>query len=393
MKISIPAIKNNHLFSRHTIRKAALFWTVVCCGIFFPTGSAFAQNAKKPAALRSDTMQLGGVMLPSAFLDQTVRASKADGGALVFADANGKLVIAERTGDRFKAEFWMQEAFILATQWVVNHGEPLVIEGGSKEVPEGLKPIPEFLQSYLGYPLKQGSKTFGVLNLVRMYGKDEFSKSDMDIIELLVAQSEEVVQRLKDQSVKDLLQKKEMSAKTRVFFANDESVIREKSISIELGMNFLLASLPMFYSDTINGQGVSYGIMAPIKIPQGLLWFRVKAIFHGTRSYRGKQHYITAVNEIIGGKSLRIKAIPFEYTPVIGIGFNNGIVVQKMFNPGFMGAAVHYYWHYDIGILIRERYRLRNTHLAQGVLIDFERAFVYDDNPKMRFNLSLVMSY
>jgi|WetSurMetagenome_2_1015567.scaffolds.fasta_scaffold35487_3 hypothetical protein len=364
------------------------------CGVLLVVpASVFAQKTGPSTSSRSDTMKLGTVMLPSAFLDQVVRVTKSDGGALVFADPKGKLVIAERTGDRFKADFWIQDAFVLAARWVVDHGKPLVIEGGTSKVPEGLKPIPDYLQSYLGYPLKEGSKVFGVVNLVRMYGKDNFSEADMDVVELIVAQSADAVERLKEQSIKDLVQNREISAKTKVYFAPDESVIREKSISLELGLNFLLASPPIFVSDTMNNQGMNLGLLVPIRVPQALLWYRVKALFHGTRSYRGKQMYLTGVNEILGGKSLRIKSVPFEYTPLIGIGFNNGIILQNMFQSGFMGAAVHYYWHYDIGFIIREQYRIKETHLAQGLLVNFERAFIYDDNSKMRFNVSLIMSY
>jgi hypothetical protein len=357
------------------------------------SASSFAQKTGQGVSSRSDTMKLGSVMLPSAFLDQVVRVAKSDGGALIFADTKGKLVIAERTGDRFKADFWMQDAFVLAARWVVDHGEPLVIEGGINEVPEGLKPIPDYLQSYLGYPLKQGSRVFGVVNLVRMYGKDNFSEAEMDVVELIVAQSADAVDRLKEQSIKDLVQNREISANTKVYFAPDESVIREKSISLELGLNFLLASPPIYVSDTINNQGMNIGLMVPIRVPQALLWYRVQTLFHGTRSYRGNQMYLTAVNEFLGGKSLRIKSIPFEYTPLLGIGFNNGIILQNMFQAGFMGAAVHYYWHYDIGFIIREQYRFKDVQLIQGLLVNFARAFVYDDNSKMRFNMSLIMSY
>jgi hypothetical protein len=365
------------------------------CGIFLLLPGSLCAQKPEPAVSQkpADTMKLGNVMLPSAFLDQVLRVAKSDGGALIFADQKGKLVIAERAGDRFKADFWTNDAFVLAARWVVDNGKPLVIEGGSREVPEGLKPIPDYLQSYLGYPLKQGSKIFGVLNLVRMYGKDNYSEADMDVIELMVVQAAEVVERLKEQSIKDLVQKKELSAKTKVYFAPDESVIREKSISLELGINFLPVSLPMFYSDSINRQGMNIGLLIPIRVPHALLWYRVKALFHGTRSYYGNNSYITGVNEILGGKSLRIKSIPFEYTPLLGIGFNNGIILRNVFKAGFMGAGVHYYWHYGIGFIIREQYRLREVHLAQGLLVNFERAFVFDDNPKMRFNLSLIMGY
>jgi hypothetical protein len=390
---TIFSIKNNTLFRRHAMRTTTLFRILFCCAILIPASIVIAQNAKKPVSQKSDTMKLGSVMLPSAFLDQVVRVAKSDGGALIFADAKGKLVIAERTGDRFKSDFWTQDAFVLAARWVVDHGEPLVIEGGINEVPEGLKPIPDYLQSYLGYPLKQGSKVFGVVNLVRMYGKDNFSESDMDVVELIVAQSADAVERLKEQSIKDLVQNREISANTKVYFASDQSVIREKSISLELGLNFLLASPPIFVSDTINNQGMNIGFMVPIRVPRALLWYRVQTLFHGTRSYRGNQMYLTAVNEFLGGKSLRIKSIPFEYTPLLGIGFNNGIILQNMFKAGFMGAGVHYYWHFDIGFIIREQYRIKDVNLTQGLLVNFARAFVYDDNSKMRLNVSLILSY
>ncbi|MBN1127656.1 MAG: GAF domain-containing protein [Chitinispirillaceae bacterium] len=366
---------------------------IVCCSICILSGSAAAKDAAKPAALQSDTMQVGSVMLPSAFLDQTVRVSKSDGGALIFVDPKGKMVVAERTGDRFKAEFWVSEAFALASKWVFSNGQPIVIEGGSSEVPEGLKPIPDFLQSYLGYPIKQGDKVVGVLNLVRMYGKDNYSKSDMEVIELLVAQSSDVVESIRQQSARDLMQKGELAAKTKVYFAPEEMVIREKSATLEIGLDIIPISLPMFYSDTIGKQGMSIGLMLPIEVPHALVWYRVKALFHSTNSYYGKHNYITGVNEIIGGKALRIKALPLEYTPVIGIGFNNGIILQNMFQSGFKGTGVHYYWHYNIGVVVREQYHAFSTRFAQGGMINFERAFVYDDNPKMRISISLIMSH
>ena len=123
------------------------------------------------------------------FLDFSTRLAKADGGAIIFADANKKLSLAEICGDAFKADFWMKQPFVLAAQWVLDRQEPLLIEGGSKDLPAGCKPVPTEIQAYLAFPLKTPSRTIGVLNLVRLSGGEPFSNLDLELINVLASQA------------------------------------------------------------------------------------------------------------------------------------------------------------------------------------------------------------
>jgi response regulator RpfG family c-di-GMP phosphodiesterase len=127
--------------------------------------------------------------LNTKFLDFSTRIAKADGGALIFADINGRLSLADKTGNGFKADFWVKQPFVLAAQWVIAHQEPLVIEGGSKELPEGLKPMPPDIQSLIAFPMKTPSRTIGVLNLVRLQGGEPFSNLDLELINVLASQA------------------------------------------------------------------------------------------------------------------------------------------------------------------------------------------------------------
>jgi response regulator RpfG family c-di-GMP phosphodiesterase len=127
--------------------------------------------------------------LNSKFLDFSTRLAKADGGAIIFTDGRGKLTLAERKSEKFKMDFWVKQPFVLAAQWVLKHQEPLVIEGGNKGLPAGLKPMPPELQSYIAFPLKTPSQTIGVLNLVRLPGREPFSNLDLELINVLASQA------------------------------------------------------------------------------------------------------------------------------------------------------------------------------------------------------------
>jgi len=128
--------------------------------------------------------------LNTKFLDFSTRLAKADGGALIFAEANKKLSLAEKQGDAFKTDFWVSQPFVLAVKWVLEHQEPLVIEAGSRELPaEGLQPVPSGIQAYVAFPLKTPSHTIGVLNLVRVSGGAPFSNLDLELINVLASQA------------------------------------------------------------------------------------------------------------------------------------------------------------------------------------------------------------
>jgi response regulator RpfG family c-di-GMP phosphodiesterase len=127
--------------------------------------------------------------LNAKFLDFSTKLAKADGGAIIFTDAKKKLTLAERKSEQFKMDFWVKQPFVVAAQWVLDRQEPLIIEAGSNDLPSGLKPIPSELGSYVGFPLKTPSQMIGVLNLVRLTGRESFSNLDLELINVLASQA------------------------------------------------------------------------------------------------------------------------------------------------------------------------------------------------------------
>ena len=128
--------------------------------------------------------------LNTKFLDYSTRIARADGGALVFTDADKKFSLAGKSGDALKPDFWGKQPFVLAMKWVIEHQEPLIIEGNSDELPaEGLRPVPSEVESYIAFPLKTPSHTIGVLNLVRLSGGEPFSNLDLELINVLASQA------------------------------------------------------------------------------------------------------------------------------------------------------------------------------------------------------------
>ena len=132
---------------------------------------------------------LDSAELNRKFLDFSTRLARADGGSIIFADENKKLSLAEKNGDGFKADFWVTQTFVAAARWVLEHQEPLVIEGGKEPPAEDLRPLPTGIQAYVAFPLKTPSRIIGVLNLVRQTGGDPFSNIDLELINVLASQA------------------------------------------------------------------------------------------------------------------------------------------------------------------------------------------------------------
>ena len=127
--------------------------------------------------------------LQTRFLDYARKIGKADGGALIFSNEKQKLTLGRNVGDAFAPDFWVKLPFVAASRWVIEHHEPLIIEAGVKDLPAGLKPIPSELQSLVVFPLKTHSQTIGVLNLVRVPGREPFSNIDLELINVLASQA------------------------------------------------------------------------------------------------------------------------------------------------------------------------------------------------------------
>ena len=123
------------------------------------------------------------------FLDFSTRLAKADGGALIFTDQRNKLSLAKKNGERIKTELWLKQSLIQASQWVIEHQEPLVLESNAKELPAGLKTVPADVRAFISYPLRTHSRTIGVLNLVRLQPGEPFSSLDLELINVLASQA------------------------------------------------------------------------------------------------------------------------------------------------------------------------------------------------------------
>jgi putative nucleotidyltransferase with HDIG domain len=123
------------------------------------------------------------------FLDFSTRLAKADGGALIFTDQRNKLSLAKKNGDQVKTELWLKQSLVLASQWVIEHREPLVLESNMKELPTGLKPVPAEIRAFISYPLRTPSRTIGVLNLIRLQSSEPFSSLDLELINVLASQA------------------------------------------------------------------------------------------------------------------------------------------------------------------------------------------------------------
>ncbi len=127
--------------------------------------------------------------LNERFLDYSVKISRSNGGALFFSDSSQQLRIALTTPEPFDMTFWQLPAFITASQWAVYNGEPIIIEVGKTAIPEGMPKLPEFIQSYIVFPLKTPKRILGALNLVRAQNSISFSNVDLEIINVLASQA------------------------------------------------------------------------------------------------------------------------------------------------------------------------------------------------------------
>jgi response regulator RpfG family c-di-GMP phosphodiesterase len=126
--------------------------------------------------------------LDRKFLEFSVRFARADGAALFFADASGKLSLAARRGDDFKSEFWTRVPFMLASQRVLDSRQPIAVTGQG-DLPAGLKALPAEVGAFISFPLNSPSYTLGVLNLIRHKGSEPFSNLDIEQINVLASQA------------------------------------------------------------------------------------------------------------------------------------------------------------------------------------------------------------
>lgn len=135
--------------------------------------------------------------LHQKFLDFCIKMVKADGGALFFTTADGKLSPVLFQGVYTDRSFWLNRHVYSSSLWVANSEEPLVLEPGQTTLPGGVFPIPPELSSLIVLPLKTQSRTIGVLNLIRMAGKERFSSLELEIINVLSSQASIAIENVR----------------------------------------------------------------------------------------------------------------------------------------------------------------------------------------------------
>lgn len=184
------------------------------------------------------------------------------------------------------------------------------------------------------------------------------------------------------------------SYKMPVFFASEKVMIRSKVLSFELGMNLYGQPFTSFSrEDTIGRMGVAFGVLIPIRVPKVLLWYHVRALFHGTESRKnGGRKYWSGVNEVLAGKPLLVKYLPFEYTPIAGLGLTEGIIIQKNLSAFYLNES-HPFLFTNLGLLIRNRTEQNDGASLHGVLFTWERGFFGAIDSKMRFGFTAVYGF
>ncbi len=123
------------------------------------------------------------------FLDFSAKMTKADGGALMLINHNGRLGLTLTIGGEFNKEFFLQKSFLSASKYVAKNSEPLFFNRGMTGFPEEILPVPSEIQSFISFPLKTPSATLGVLHLIRHKEQDLFTNLDLEIINVLSSQA------------------------------------------------------------------------------------------------------------------------------------------------------------------------------------------------------------
>jgi hypothetical protein len=167
----------------------------------------------------------------------------------------------------------------------------------------------------------------------------------------------------------------------------------ENSIVIEIGENIYLQSKTTFVRYIVGGAGFTGGILLPIKVPQVLVYFHAKASFHRAvpNGETEVMTYITATNELRVGKSILIKNIPFEYIPIVGGGYNNGVIVVRWPDGKLRGWDTHYFWHYMLGLEVRQPFVIKTRLYTLGLCMSYEQALIDDEDTKKRLDFSLLL--
>jgi hypothetical protein len=171
-----------------------------------------------------------------------------------------------------------------------------------------------------------------------------------------------------------------------------QSTIWEDFGILQIGEEFFLTGRSKFQERYVNGNiGFIAGLMLPMRIPGTQIYYNARASFHKSVADTETSMLTTATNEIRGGVPLLIKDFPFEYIPMIGIGFNNAVILRTIKNLGLVGFNTHYYWHYSMGLTVRQPLIFKRRYSSLGLSLCFERAFVFKEQTDQRLVLILLI--
>lgn len=127
--------------------------------------------------------------LYNRFLNYSIKVSRSNGGSLLFFDDSLQLKIVLVSSEPYNETFWQLPVFDAASRWAVDKGESLIIDSGKEGISKEIPQLPEFIQSYIVFPLKTPKKIIGILNLVRAQNTVSFSKLDLELINVLASQA------------------------------------------------------------------------------------------------------------------------------------------------------------------------------------------------------------
>ncbi len=167
----------------------------------------------------------------------------------------------------------------------------------------------------------------------------------------------------------------------------------ESSMVLEIALNQYFASKADELVYNVGSSGLAVGLLFPVKFPYAMVYYHVKGTFHWAvpKDTAIVMAMLTATNEIRLGVPLTFRNIPFEYSPMVGIGINNAAVAYTNRGGNIRGGGVEYYFHYTVGLAVRQPIYVASTVYSMGFSVDYEQGFTVDANTKQRLVVALII--
>jgi hypothetical protein len=161
---------------------------------------------------------------------------------------------------------------------------------------------------------------------------------------------------------------------------------------IEIGSNIYTKPNARFTKYIVDPAGFSLGVLIPLRFSHVSMYYHARGSFNGAVSDVKKAvTYFTATNELRAGKSFYLGGIPCQFLPAAGIGYNNGMIITGMQSGNIIGLETHYYFHWEVGLCIRQLFVYQERLYSIGLNADFERAFIADEDTKQHLVISLLL--